>query len=513
MRNFFAGLGGSSGAVAAGIVCLVLIAAGFWVQSGRSVLQVPTEVSTDRPKAELTEAAVTPDRKGAPTAGTVVSDPAETAETRQVSAAQTAVVEPSEQTSEGDPALSEESTVIETPQTVEAAPAPSPEFDEVRREADGVTVIAGRGVPGAEVQVLQNGAKVASTTTDRSGKFATIALIPPDGEGHVLTLMQVTDGGEQLSDGEIILAPLSPPPVVAAVPAPQLQETQQQDPTPDISETDEVTNEPDTIVAALKPQSAAEPPKPAKEPRSTDQTDIQNVTDADQAETTQIVESVEGEPSPQPRTTEAPQTEVAATAPQQRLAEQAPLQPTTSETPSEPAPVAVLRSTRQGVELLNTPSPEVMDNVAIDTISYSDSGDVQLSGRAQAKATAVRVYLDNTVVVNLPVDEEGRWRGDLPNVDEGIYTLRIDEVAADGAVTSRVETPFKREAPATLAAAAEERDGPISAITVQRGATLWAIARDRYGDGQLYVRVFEANRQSIRDPDLIYPGQIFDLPD
>ena len=64
-----------------------------------------------------------------------------------------------------------------------------------------------------------------------------------------------------------------------------------------------------------------------------------------------------------------------------------------------------------------------------------------------------------------------------------------------------------------LAAAAEGQEGPIKAITVQRGATLWAIARERYGDGQLYVRVFEANRSAIRDPDLIYPGQIFDLPD
>ena len=39
------------------------------------------------------------------------------------------------------------------------------------------------------------------------------------------------------------------------------------------------------------------------------------------------------------------------------------------------------------------------------------------------------------------------------------------------------------------------------------------IVRKRYGDGLLYVRVFEANRDKIKDPDLIYPGQLFDLPD
>ena len=122
------------------------------------------------------------------------------------------------------------------------------------------------------------------------------------------------------------------------------------------------------------------------------------------------------------------------------------------------------------------------------------------------------MYLNNNAKVDLPVDAQGRWRGDVPDVDEGIYTLRVDEVTSDGKVSSRVETPFKREPIEVLAAAAAAEEGPIKAITVQKGATLWAIARDRYGAGELYVRVFEANKDSIRDPDLIYPGQIFELP-
>jgi nucleoid-associated protein YgaU len=47
---------------------------------------------------------------------------------------------------------------------------------------------------------------------------------------------------------------------------------------------------------------------------------------------------------------------------------------------------------------------------------------------------------------------------------------------------------------------------------VQPGATLWAIAEEKLGDGVLYVAVFEANRDLIRDPDLIYPGQVFRIP-
>ncbi|MEM8578628.1 MAG: LysM peptidoglycan-binding domain-containing protein, partial [Pseudomonadota bacterium] len=132
-------------------------------------------------------------------------------------------------------------------------------------------------------------------------------------------------------------------------------------------------------------------------------------------------------------------------------------------------------------------------------------------GRAQSEADEVRVYLDNSAIAVLEVDDQGRWRGDLPDVDTGIYTLRIDEVDEAGDVSSRVETPFQREDPNTLAAARTE-GGPVEAITVQSGATLWAIARDRYGEGVLYVRVFEANRSAIKNPDLIYPGQVFALP-
>ena len=66
------------------------------------------------------------------------------------------------------------------------------------------------------------------------------------------------------------------------------------------------------------------------------------------------------------------------------------------------------------------------------------------------------------------------------------------------------ETQVAAETPAAEPA-------PIQ-ITVQPGFTLWRIARDNLGDGVMYVQVFEANKDQIRDPDLIYPGQVFTLP-
>ena len=49
-------------------------------------------------------------------------------------------------------------------------------------------------------------------------------------------------------------------------------------------------------------------------------------------------------------------------------------------------------------------------------------------------------------------------------------------------------------------------------MTVQPGNNLWTLARTHYGSGVRYTQIFTANRDQIRDPDLIYPGQIFNMP-
>ena len=47
---------------------------------------------------------------------------------------------------------------------------------------------------------------------------------------------------------------------------------------------------------------------------------------------------------------------------------------------------------------------------------------------------------------------------------------------------------------------------------VQPGNSLWRISRRYYGRGIMYTLIFKANSSQINDPDLIYPGQIFDIP-
>jgi nucleoid-associated protein YgaU len=259
--------------------------------------------------------------------------------------------------------------------------------------------------------------------------------------------------------------------------------------------------------------------------------------------------------------------------------------------------------TDEGAEVLRAPEAVAAGDpvpVTLDAISYAPDGAVQLAGRGQGGAT-LRIYLDNAAVADAAVLADGAWALTLPDTAPGIYTLRIDQLAADGAVTARTETPFKREtlealalaitpapaapdpaapapttpepgapepaapepaapepaapepaapqpaapepaAPAPVpaepatsepvapapaapepAAIAPTPAAPVAAaapaapvapvtITVQPGFTLWGIATDMMGEGTMYVQVFEANKDKIRDPDLIYPGQVFTLP-
>ncbi|WP_332701289.1 LysM peptidoglycan-binding domain-containing protein [Devosia sp.] len=47
---------------------------------------------------------------------------------------------------------------------------------------------------------------------------------------------------------------------------------------------------------------------------------------------------------------------------------------------------------------------------------------------------------------------------------------------------------------------------------IRRGDNLWTIARRVYGEGIKYTTIYQANTGQIRDPDRIYPGQVFELP-
>ena len=143
--------------------------------------------------------------------------------------------------------------------------------------------------------------------------------------------------------------------------------------------------------------------------------------------------------------------------------------------------------------------------LTIDTLDYDNKGRLSVGGGAPAGAL-VQLYLDRDLLGRATADDKGQWMVRPESlIAPGMYALRADQVDASGKVLARVEYPFSRaEDIRTMA------DG--THILVQPGNSLWRIARRLYGDGFGYTEIYSANRERIADPDLIYPGQVFEIP-
>ena len=85
-----------------------------------------------------------------------------------------------------------------------------------------------------------------------------------------------------------------------------------------------------------------------------------------------------------------------------------------------------------------------------------------------------------------------------------------DQAAYEKAVllAGNVEGVGKVEAGALAGAGGKEAEF----VLIQSGDTLWGIAERAYGNGARYQEIFEANREVIENPDLIYPGQKIRIP-
>lgn len=181
--------------------------------------------------------------------------------------------------------------------------------------------------------------------------------------------------------------------------------------------------------------------------------------------------------------------------------------------------------------------------VSIDAVDYDANGNIVFSGQGDAGNTA-RVYIDNNFIGDAPVGQDGHWSfSGTAEVTPGVHTLRVDGIDGEGKVLNRVEVPFVREqqnkvvaanppaastaasqpeattAPAPAPATAEQPAAATPAkpkdgrIVIQPGNNLWRISRVLYGDGSKFTTLYEANKDQIRNPDRIYPGQVFRTPD
>lgn len=143
--------------------------------------------------------------------------------------------------------------------------------------------------------------------------------------------------------------------------------------------------------------------------------------------------------------------------------------------------------------------------------------------------SSVRVYVGEDFQGEAKVNASGRWlvQG-TKNVPEGNVEIRADLIGQDGdTVDARAAVTFEKEQDkqivltkvvATGTGSGQGSQGAdvqksLPVVIIRKGDNLWRISRRLYGDGVRYTTIYQANQDQIRDPDLIYPGQVFLTPE
>lgn len=435
-----------------------------------------------------------------------------------------------------------------------AAPTPqSPQFDVVRVEPDGSAVIAGQAQPGAQVQLLLDGQNAGQAEVDDNGNFVALLTLPPSDTPRVMELM--VDGEKiETANQSVIVGPIAAPvavqtpsPVaVADVPQPASTETSGE-------------------VADLAPDQVE---TPSAEDATTLSMDTTETTTASDDNAAAVAPEPEAAPAPQVLLADdqgikvlqdgggaTPRAEVqldsiaydalgavilagrgAAKGAVQIYLDGAELARTVAgedgqwrlELPPVAAGVydlGVELRDENGTVISRVDTPFKREDPA--KFAALASGEDETAEQAPAKTVANTAPTEqpstNLGEVSTPVqgaaasapsDAQVATARAADEPEEQAQTAGVPEqVAAAEAPRPATDTAGENAVAATETAATSDALPPRpKLITVQPGATLWAIARETLGEGTLYVQVFDANRAKIRNPDLIYPGQVFTVP-
>lgn len=431
----------------------------------------------------------------------------------------------------------EEPAASETPtenadiggKSVEERLAAVPSFDLMRVEPDGSAVVAGRSEAGAIIALLANGEVIGRGIANAAGEFAIVLDQPLEPGAHAVTLETRDADGKVLNEseqsmavsvpddpskGEVLVmlnepgAPSQilqkPQQVADAGTASDSQPAAQQTAATEApAQTPDASANADTAasqtVADATPQPAGEQPAPAAEAQTEPQADSQAALQTAGASDT----------TTEPQVAAAPQTSDTGTAAASGDQPAA----TDGDAPSDAAPATDAATPTVTVEAVETENEKVF-----------------VAGSGQPNRD-VRVYLDNQLVGEAKTDAKGRWLLETEGeVKPGEVAVRADQVGTtgEGDVTARAEVTFEKVAdeavilrPVALSGEAGSGSGAsgdagtrqIPSVIIRTGDNLWTISQRRYGEGVRYTTIYQANKDQIRNPDLIYPGQVFMIPE
>tara|TARA_B100000989_G_scaffold288638_1_gene259545 strand:+ start:2392 stop:3339 length:948 start_codon:yes stop_codon:yes gene_type:complete len=154
-------------------------------------------------------------------------------------------------------------------------------------------------------------------------------------------------------------------------------------------------------------------------------------------------------------------------------------------------------------EILNL--EKIDDGIILDILTYSEDGRLILSGRTTPKKR-VTLYLNKSLFGYSKSNENGFWNfTSKEEIESGKSQLRID-VTNNGELKTFTTTIFNENVDNFKIKLKDK------VFIVKPGNSLWRIARKTLGGGILYSEIYKKNLMKIKDPNMIFPGQVFDIP-
>ncbi len=378
---------------------------------------------------------------------------------------------------------------------------------------------------GKDGKVASSEQSVAVSVPEGGNGDVLVVLNQPGSPSTVLQVPGLEEAQAKLADAGVDPAEASDTQQVAAAEAPIAAPTPAVEPPTSASATATATAGNETT-----PATTAQPAEPiTAEPAATP--DVQPATVDIPAPPADMLAAAAA-PGLTP-TTEAPATAV-ATAQVDSPAADTPAAPATdsaaaSEKPAEAAPAAPVAEPAAVPAPLPEAAPAATSApaITIDAVELENGNRFYAAGSA-ANGSVIRLYVDDKVLGDTKA-EKGRWlyQGKV-ELAPGQHLVRIDQIGANGAVVARAEVPFQiaedgvsaptlasgiGTAQAGAGSAGEARPAEPTTLIIRRGDNLWMIAKRLYGNGIRYSTIYQANTDQIRNPDLIYPGQVFVIPE
>ena len=153
-----------------------------------------------------------------------------------------------------------------------------------------------------------------------------------------------------------------------------------------------------------------------------------------------------------------------------------------------------------GIEILN--NNQGVRGLALDSSEHFDNEKLRLKGRSIPNAE-IQIFISKKLIGKSILDAQGNWEFSINEIVFENYDLEIKSTFENNILSLKTEI---------LNGKIDSKLFFEKEIIVENGNSLWRIARKTLGGGILYAEIYKNNKKIINDPDLIFPGQVFKIP-